>query len=95
MIVGCSAQKTTESGHYDMKIEIVSRFTPDGREYYEWDLWEGPADCTDHAHGYATDLITAFSKLFEWKERIDRDYADEFDSDLEAAKQFLSNNDAN
>lgn len=76
-----------------MKIEIISRFTPDGRTYYEWDLWEGPADCTDHAHGYAADLIIAFSKLLEWKERIDRDYADELAAELEAANQFLKTND--
>ena len=76
-----------------MKIEIVSRFTPDGRAYYEWDLWDGPVNSTDHAHGYATDLITSFSKLLEWKERIDRDYADEIAADLAAANQFLSKND--
>lgn len=76
-----------------MKIEIISRFTPDGRAYYEWDLWEGPADCTDHAHGYATDLITAFSKLLEWKERIDRDYADELATDLDTLQNFLQQND--
>jgi hypothetical protein len=57
-----------------MKIEIVSRHTSDGREYYEWDLWDGPADCSDHAHGYATDLIVAFSKLIEWREKIASDY---------------------
>ena len=57
-----------------MKIEIVSRHTLDGREYYEWDLWDGPADCSDHAHGYATDLIVAFSKLIEWREKIASDY---------------------
>ena len=78
-----------------MKISIVNKFTPDGREYIEWDFWYGPADGADHAHGYAIDLVQAFAKILEWKERIDRDYADEFDSDLEAAKQFLSNNDAN
>ncbi len=59
-----------------MKIEIHSRFTADGREYIEWDLWYGPADCFDHAHGYATDLVQAFSKIFEWRERIAADYAD-------------------
>jgi len=77
-----------------MKIEIINRFTADGREYIEWDLWEGPANCTDHAHGYATDLITAFSKLLEWKERIDRDYADEIIADIETAKHFIQTNDA-
>jgi hypothetical protein len=58
-----------------MKIEIKNRFTADGREYYEWDLWDGPADSQDHAHGYATDLITSFCKLLEWRERIAADYA--------------------
>jgi hypothetical protein len=57
-----------------MKIEIHNRFTPDGREYIEWDLWDGPADSSDHAHGYATDLVQAFSKIFEWRERISADY---------------------
>ena len=59
-----------------MKIEITSQFTADGREYIEWDLYDGPADCSDHAHGYATDLVQAFSKIFEWRERIAADYAD-------------------
>jgi len=59
-----------------MKIEIVNRFTADGREYIEWDLWDGLADESDHAHGYATDLVQAFSKIFEWRERIANDYAD-------------------
>lgn len=59
-----------------MKIEIVTRFTSDGKEYYEWDLWDGPVDCSDHAHGYATDLVQCFSKIFEWRERIAADYND-------------------
>ncbi len=59
-----------------MKISIVNKFTAEGREYIEWDLWDGPADSSDHAHGYATDLVQAFSKIFEWRERIANDYAD-------------------
>ena len=59
-----------------MKIEIINCFTADGREYYEWDLWDGPVDCSDHAHGYASDLVQAFSKIFEWRERIAADYND-------------------
>lgn len=59
-----------------MKIEIISRHTSDGKLYYEWDLWDGPADCSDHAHGYASDLVVAFSKLIEWRERIVADYTD-------------------
>ena len=59
-----------------MKIEIVNRFTPDGQEFFEWDLLDGPADSSDHAHGYGTDLITVFTKLIEWRERISADYTD-------------------
>jgi hypothetical protein len=59
-----------------MKIEITNRFTPDGREYFEWDLFDGPADGSDHAHGYASDLIQAFTKILEWRERIAADYND-------------------
>lgn len=66
-----------------MKIEINTRFTPDGRKFFEWDLYDGPADCSDHAHGYATDLITAFSKLLEWHERISADYTDLYNNDDE------------
>ena len=75
-----------------MKISIVNKFTQDGREYIEWDFWYGPADCSDHAHGYAIDLVQAFAKIFEWKERIDQDYAFEVQADIEAARQFLTNN---
>lgn len=59
-----------------MKIQIESKHTADGKEYFEWSLWDGPADSADHAHGYATDLIVAFSKLIEWREKIWNDYAD-------------------
>ncbi len=58
-----------------MKISIVNKFTAEGKEYVEWDLWDG-ADEVDHAHGYASDLVQAFSKIFEWRERIAADYAD-------------------
>ena len=64
-----------------MKISIVNRFTAEGRQYIEWDLWDGPADSSDHAHGYATDLVQAFSKIFEWRERIAADYASLHDND--------------
>ena len=78
-----------------MRISISSHFTSDGKEYYEWDLWAGPADCSDHAHGYAVDLVTAFSKLLEWNERIVADYATEIAQDLETLKNFLSNDETN
>lgn len=63
-----------------MRIEITNHFTPDGREYIEWSLYDGP-DGIDHARGYATDLITAFSKLMEWRERIANDYNDLYTDD--------------
>jgi hypothetical protein len=73
-----------------MKIEIINRFTPDRREYIEWSLWDGP-DGIEEIRGYATDLITAFSKIIEWRERIGADYAQEILADIENAKQFLTN----
>ena len=72
-----------------MKIEVINRFTADGREYIEWSLWDGPEDI-DHAHGYASDLVQAFSKIFEWRERIGADYAAEILADMENAEQFLT-----
>jgi hypothetical protein len=75
-----------------MKISIVNKFTAEGQEYIEWDLWDGPADRSDHAHGYATDLVQAFSKIFEWRERIAADYAVELEKDLETLKNFITNN---
>ena len=72
-----------------MKIEILNRFTSDGREYIEWNLWDGP-DGIEEIRGYATDLITAFSKILEWRERIGADYAAEILADMENAKQFVT-----
>jgi hypothetical protein len=61
-----------------MLINITNRFTSDGNGYIEWDLYDGP-DGIDHAHGYAVDLIQAFSKILEWSERIANDYrADDY-----------------
>lgn len=74
-----------------MKVEIVDRFTPDGKEFYEWWLWDGP-DGIEEVHGYATDLITAFSKIIEWRERIAAEYVAEFEKDLETLKNFITNN---
>ena len=72
-----------------MKISIINAFTNDGKEYYKWDLYCGP-DGIEHVHGFATDLITAFSKVLEWQERIAADYAQEILTDIETAKQFLT-----
>ncbi len=56
-----------------MNVKINDRFTPDGKTFFEWYLWDGP-DGIEEVHGYATDLITAFSKIIEWRERIAADY---------------------
>jgi hypothetical protein len=74
-----------------MKISVINAFTNDGKEYYKWDLWGGP-DGIEHVHGFATDLITAFSKVLEWHERIGADYAAEVESNLKTLKTFTENN---
>jgi hypothetical protein len=73
-----------------MKVTIVNKFTPQGQEFYEWWLADGP-DGVEEVHGYATDLITSFSKILEWHERIASDYAQEVISEIETAKQFIQN----
>jgi hypothetical protein len=62
-----------------MLIKIVNRFTANGNQFYEWTLNDGP-DGVEEVHGYATDLITTFSKLLEWHERIAADYANDYHS---------------
>jgi hypothetical protein len=62
-----------------MLIKIVDRFTASGNPFYEWWLYSGP-DGAEEVHGYATDLVTAFSKLLEWNERIAADYANDFNN---------------
>jgi hypothetical protein len=58
-----------------MKIDITNAFTNDCKEYYRWELYDGP-DGIEHVHGFATDLIQCFSKILEWHERISADYND-------------------
>ena len=67
--------------HQAMKISVTNAFTNDGKEYYKWDLRSGPNEI-EHVHGFATDLITAFTKVLEWEERIAADYND-FDNSHE------------
>jgi hypothetical protein len=59
-----------------MKIEINNHFTPDGKEFYYWTLYDGP-DGIEEARGFAVDLVEAMSKVLEWRERIARDYCEE------------------
>jgi hypothetical protein len=55
-----------------MKIIITSR-THKCKEYYEWELKDGPEEF-ESVKGYSTDLINAFTKILEWRERILKDY---------------------
>ena len=77
-----------------MKIEILNRHTPDGSEFYEWFLWDGP-EGVEEVRGYATDLIVAFSKILEWRERIAAAYSAEVLEELDTLNTFLQNNEAN
>jgi hypothetical protein len=70
-----------------MQIEINNHFTPDGKEFYYWTLYDGP-DGIDEVKGFATDLIEVFSKIMEWRERIGADYAKELPEEMEAAAKF-------
>jgi len=71
-----------------MKIEILNHFTPDGKEFYYWTLYDGPDDI-DEVKGFAMDLIEVFSKIVEWRERIGQDYANEVLEDMETIETFL------
>lgn len=62
-----------------MRVEIHGQFAPNGKPYYEWDLWDGP-DGIEHVHGFASDIISCFTKILEWQERIAQDYTPENDS---------------
>lgn len=77
-----------------MRAEIFDKCTSDGRVFFEWSLADGP-DGIEEVHGYATDLITAFSKIIEWRERIAADYAAEVAEDLDTLETFLANDEAN
>ena len=59
-----------------MKVKIVNKFTTEGNEFFESTLWDGP-EGIEEVRGYASDLIVAFSKILEWRERIGADYAKE------------------
>lgn len=56
-----------------MEIRITSATYEDGKEYYEYSLSDGPGNI-EKVHGYAVDLILAFTKIIEWREKISRDY---------------------
>lgn len=65
-----------------MKIEIVNHFTNAGKEFFRFDLYDGP-DGVEHVSGFASDLVEAFSKIIEWRERISQDYYNEIDDETD------------
>jgi hypothetical protein len=73
------------------KIEITTHSTGEGKQFYYWTMSTGP-DGTETVRGFATDLITAFSKVLEWHERIGADYAAEVAADMDTLKNFIENN---
>jgi hypothetical protein len=77
-----------------MQIDIINAFTNDGKQYYKWDLWDGP-DGIEHVHGFATDLIQCFSKILEWHERIGADYAAEIEADVNISNNLPQSNETN
>lgn len=58
-----------------MKLLIESKQNSEGKEFFEYTLYDGP-DGIEKVHGYSVDLIMAFTKILEWRERIARDYSD-------------------
>ena len=45
-----------------MQIEIVNHFTNTGKEFFRFELYDGP-DGIEHVSGFASDLVEAFSKI--------------------------------
>jgi hypothetical protein len=65
-----------------MQIEIVNHFTNTGKEFFRFELYDGP-DGIEHVSGFASDLVEAFSKIIEWRERISQDYYYEIDDETD------------
>jgi hypothetical protein len=55
-----------------MLIKIKSH-TNGNTEIFEFELLDGPGE-VEHVKGYSTDLVNVFTKLLEWRERIQKDY---------------------
>jgi HKD family nuclease len=61
-----------------MKLEIISFINESGKEFFKYELLDGPNN-EERVQGYATDLIIAFTKVLEWRERISRDFSQSVD----------------
>ena len=73
-----------------MKIKIDNHFTTSGKEYFRFELWDGP-DGIEHVQGFAIDLIETFSKILEWRERIGADYVADVTADMNTLENFSEN----
>ena len=71
-----------------MKISITNHRTNDGREYFRWEMFDGP-DGSEHIAGFAIDLCEVFSKIIEWREKIAIDYIEEVLEDMKTLETFL------
>jgi hypothetical protein len=58
-----------------MKLEVQDH-EHEGKVYFEFHLNDGPNE-TEKVRGYASDLITVFTKVIEWRERIQREYGEQ------------------
>jgi hypothetical protein len=58
---------------HTMKIEIKGK-THSGKEIFEFVLLDGE-DEGEKVRGYSSDLISVFTKIIEWRERISREYS--------------------
>jgi len=65
-----------------MQIEIVNHFTNTGKEFFRFELYDGP-DGIEHVSGFASDLVEAFSKIIEWRERIGQEYYNEINDETD------------
>ena len=69
-----------------MRVQITNEHTADGREYFRWEIYDGP-DGIEHARGFASDIVVAFTKIMEWRERIALDYTQDIDTDINTHEQ--------
>ena len=65
-----------------MRIEITNHFAANGKEYFRFNLWDGP-EGIDEVRGFSVDLIETFTKIIEWRERIANDYFEDTPEDDE------------
>lgn len=53
-----------------MKIVITEHHLANGNAFYRWELWDGPADLSDHAEGQAASVHQALVQIGAARRRI-------------------------